>query len=218
MFIVIPNQLETLYQERPWANHLLVAISTLISFAFFANPEAFEMLILNEWNPIGLLGHTFLHGDFFHLLGNMIFLWVFGNAICSNIGNGKYLGLYFSLSIVAAIFHNLFDGGLAIGASGAINGVIGLALAMYPINRIHCFYLIFLKGGSFRMKAWQLIGIWFLFDLWGAMSGSEGIAYWAHIGGLLGGTAIGLLALHQEWLELTEYDNESLLEALTKKQ
>jgi membrane associated rhomboid family serine protease len=112
------------------------------------------------------------------------------------------------------VTHLIFGGGPAVGASGAINGVIGMALAMYPINRVSVFWFIIFRGGTFQCPVWGMALLWFAFDLFGAMRGSGGVAYWAHIGGLISGVLIGLLALHWGWVRLTAYDNRSLLEIL----
>ncbi|MDI9431927.1 MAG: rhomboid family intramembrane serine protease [Planctomycetota bacterium] len=81
-------------------------------------------LMLNGWNFTGLFGHIWIHGDLMHLLGNMWFLWIFGNAVCAKVGNLRYLVLYVLLGTTAGVTHLLFDSRPALGASGAINGVV----------------------------------------------------------------------------------------------
>lgn len=218
--LLIPYEIETLEQERPWANWSIVALISIVSFGWFFGilpDDQVDPLVLQGWHPAGLLGHVLLHADFIHWFGNMVFLWVFGNAVCTNIGNRTYLVIFVLCALSAALVHNIADGSPAIGASGALNGVTGMVLAMYPLNRINIFYLIFIKGGSFTCPAWVVIGFWFLFDIWGAASGNGLIAYWAHIGGLVGGLAIGLVSLHFGWILLTEFDNRSLLQILKRE-
>ena len=173
---------------------------------------AWEDMILFSWEPAGLFGHLLLHADLFHLFGNMIFLWVFGNAICSNMNNFLYLGLYILMGVMAGAAHLLFDGGPGVGASGAINGVIGLALAVYPRDEVDVFYLFIVKWGTFEIAVWVLALIWLAFDLFGAMSGGGNVAYFAHIGGLVGGIVIGLVLLQFDKIDLTVYDRQTLLE------
>lgn len=221
MLLFIPYEIETLKQVRPWINWLLVALCSVISLAFFfggLSDNAIERMVLGGWDFTGLFGHIFLHGGLIHLIGNMIFLWVFGNAICTNIGNARYLLAFSGCTFLAAAAHNIFDGSPAIGASGAINGVVGMVLAMYPLNRIYVFWLFLIKGGTFSVKAWVIILLWLVFDVWGVITGGGTIAYWAHIGGLVGGLAIGLVCLRLGWIELTEYDNRSLLDIFTGNQ
>jgi len=221
MFLLIPYEIETLKQVRPWANWTLVGLCTLVSLAAFAgglSEETIDSMVLSGWGITGLIGHVFLHGGLFHLIGNMIFLWVFGNAVCTNIGNLRYLAAFFGCTLIAAFAHNIFDGNPAIGASGAINGVVGIVLAMYPLNRIYVFWLFLIKGGTFAVRAWVIIIFWLVFDIWGAVTGGGMIAYWAHIGGLAGGLAIGLVGLRLGWIELTQFDNRSLLDIMTGRE
>ncbi|MGE9266829.1 MAG: rhomboid family intramembrane serine protease [Verrucomicrobiales bacterium] len=221
MIFLVPYEIETLQQERPWANWLIVGLCTLVSIsALFGGGLMngdFDAFILDGFSLPGLIGHVLLHGDLIHLLGNMIFLWVFGNAICTNTNNWIYLLTFLVCTLLAATVHNLMDGSLAIGASGAINGLVGITLAMYPLNRVYLFWLFLIRGGSISCRAWLVILAWFAFDLWGVISGGGMIAYWAHIGGFLGGLGFGLTALHFGWFQLTEYDNRSLLEIIRRE-
>ena len=218
MFLLIPYEIETLQQERPWANWLIVAACSLVSLiAMFGGglkSGDFDALILHGFSFPGLIGHVLLHAGLIHLVGNMVFLWVFGNAICTNTNNWIYLATFLVCTLIAAVTHVLMDGTPAIGASGAINGIVGVTLAMYPLNRVHMFWVFFIRGGSTSCKAWLIILAWFMFDIWGAISGGGMIAYWAHIGGFLGGLGFGLAALHYGLFELTEYDNRSLLQII----
>lgn len=220
MLLFIPYEIETLTQERPWANWLVVAACTLVSLAALwggMSEETIEALVLNGWHFPGLVGHVLLHADLSHLIGNMIFLWVFGNAICTNTSNWLYLPTFVACTLIAAAVHLFADGTPAIGASGAINGIVGIVLAMYPFNRVNVFWLFLIRAGSFTFPAWGIILFWFAFDVWGAVTGGGLIAYWAHIGGLLGGVGIGLLCLHYGWFKLTQLDHRSLLDVLRKE-
>ena len=85
-------------------------------------------------------------GEGLHLKYTLIFLWVFGNAVCAKFNNWRYIPFYLCLGIIAASFHLLLDGRSAIGASGAIYGVMGAFLILYPLNSITCFYWVFLPG------------------------------------------------------------------------
>jgi hypothetical protein len=84
--------------------------------------------ILNGWTLKGFFGHIWLHGGILHLLGNMLFLWIFGNAVCAKIGNFKYLPIYIGLGLVAGFSQLVFSGQGSLGASGAINGIVGMYL------------------------------------------------------------------------------------------
>jgi membrane associated rhomboid family serine protease len=213
--MLIPHSLETLECFSKVPNYVLISVTVLVSILALSAPEApwLEPFILDGWTP-GVLGHALVHGGFWHLAGNMLFLWVFGNAVCTNAGGKLYLSAYALCALGSAIFHNVFDGDPAIGASGAINGVVGLTLAMFPKNRVSLLYTFLIVWGNWQWKVWQVVLLWFAFDLYGVLSSGEGVAYWAHIGGLLTGISLGLLALTKGWVELTEWDHQSLLEML----
>jgi membrane associated rhomboid family serine protease len=216
--ILLPYEIETLQQEKPWANWLIVGLCSIISLMVLIGgglkSAALDSWVLDGFSFPGIVSHVFLHADIFHLAGNMIFLWVFGNAICTNTNNAIYLATFIVCTLISAITHICLDGSPAIGASGAINGIVGVTLAMYPLNRVHLFWFFLIKGGTTSCKAWMIIVLWFLFDVWGAISGGGMIAYWAHLGGFLSGLGFGLMALHFRWFQLTVYDNRSLLEII----
>lgn len=140
----------------------------------------------------------FLHGDFMHLVGNMLFLWVFADNIEATIGNLKFLLFYAfgGLAAEAAHIYFNFDSLVPmIGASGAISAIMGAYLVMFPHSRIKLLFLIF----PFRVTAWLFLGIW-IWQQWtygtsalldGGASG--GVAWWAHIGGFAFGLAGGFV-------------------------
>ncbi len=217
MLLLVPYEIETLNDNRPWANWLLIAACCVLSIGALSNAIEIEPLVLNGFKLPGFIAHMFVHVGFMHLLGNMVFLWVFGNAICTNTNNFIYLAVFFACGALAATMHVLLDGSPAIGASGAINGIVGMIFAMYPVNRVHMFWIFMIRGGTFTCRAWTIILAWFVFDIWGAYTGGGHVAYWAHIGGFLGGLLIGLIGLHFRWFQLTEYDNRSLLEIIKRQ-
>jgi membrane associated rhomboid family serine protease len=132
----------------------------------------------------------------------------------SNLG---YPLLFMLFGVVAAATHLAFDGAPAVGASGAINGIVGMALAMYPLNNVHMVWFVGVRGGTFEMPLWSLAMIWCAFDAYGAFFGRDGVGYWAHLGGLASGLLAGMLALKLGWLTLTEFDNASLTDLLKGK-
>jgi membrane associated rhomboid family serine protease len=218
--MILPYCVEVLHPQKPHANYTIIGICSLFFAIIMLNrgiPLFMESMILDGWNPVGILGCAFLHGGFFHFLFNMIYLWVFGNAICSKLGNWKYVVLFASCTTVASVFHNLVDGTAAVGASGAINGVIGFYLALYPMNKIHCAYFLLFRSGSFRISGKWLIGFWFILDVWGAYSGPSNVGYWAHIGGFVSGLLFGLVCLDNKWILMDRVDHPTLLDAIRKR-
>jgi membrane associated rhomboid family serine protease len=178
----------------------------------------FEAFLLDGWDPSSLFGHMFLHGGFLHLLGNMLFLWIFGNAVCAKVGNISFPFIYLFLGFCAAVVHLVADGSPAVGASGAINGVVGMFLVWYPLNSISCFYLwgfIPMLGTAFSISSCWMILFWLVFDIWGAASTGGSTAYWAHIGGFAVGFALAVALLKIGLVEMEE-DEKSLLAAINE--
>jgi membrane associated rhomboid family serine protease len=174
---------------------------------------------LKGWEITGLLGHMWLHADIFHLLGNLLFLWLFGNAVCSKLGNIAYLPLYIGLGLAAGVSHLLFTGGVAVGASGAINGLVGMYLVFFPENVISCVWLFWFPlmvrpfARTFHVRSFWMILLWFAFDIWGAARGGQGVAYSAHIGGLVVGAALAVLMLKLKLVTMESYE-KSLLQLI----
>jgi membrane associated rhomboid family serine protease len=201
--ILIPYKLETTFTRVPYGNAALIALTSIL---FFLPEEIFpsadkQSLVLQNWEASSLFGNMFLHGSFFHLFGNMLFLWIFGNAVCASVGDIAYVILYLCLGVIAGVVHLAVDGRPAIGASGAINGIVGMALVFFPRNRIHSWYFFAIpfiwlfKAGTFATKAYWLVLYWLIFDILGSMGSPDGIAHWMHIGGFAGGMIIAVCAL-----------------------
>lgn len=204
--MLIPYRMETAYTRIPYSNIILVALISLIFFliVFQVIPEEnAEAFILQDWDIGQMIGSMFLHGGLFHLVGNMIFLWVFGNVVCGTVGNIAYPFLYLFLGLAGSAAHLGFDGNPALGASGAINGIVGMSLILFPANRLRCWYAfsmpfmgIMWKSGKFQTRAYWMILAWFVFDILGLVLGGGTTAHWAHIGGFAAGViAASLLVL-----------------------
>jgi membrane associated rhomboid family serine protease len=173
--------------------------------------------ILNGWKIKGLFGHIWLHGGILHLLGNMLFLWIFGNAVCAKIGNFRYLPIYLGLGVIAGIAHLVFTGGNAIGASGAIYGIVGMYLVFFPENEITCYFVVpfFFAAKEFCVSSIWMILFWVVFDVWGAMKGGGGAAYFAHLGGFAGGFVLAIVMLKLKLVVMEEGYEKSLLQFLS---
>jgi membrane associated rhomboid family serine protease len=212
--VLIPLAVDVPMYRYPYANFAIVGLTVA---AFFMVSDHPDTMVLGRGSAVGWLGHLFSHAGWLHLIGNMIFLWVFGNAVCAKVGNIQYLIMYFLLGLIAALAHTIGSSMPAIGASGAVNGVIGLFLIFYPRNDVKCFYFIFIGLiGTILISSYWVILFWMGFDIYGAMKGGGGVAYWAHLGGLFGGVAFGLLSLAVGlvWMHPLE---ESLPQAMTRK-
>ena len=220
MLLLIPYEVRTMFQRSPWANLgiLVVTVVTFLLMVLELLPrEVLETMVLSDADPRGLLGHMLLHAGWLHLIGNMVLLFVFGNAVCGVMNSLLYLGVYTVLGIAAAGLHLIFDGSPAVGASGALCGVMGMYLAIYPLNRINCFWLFMIRAGTLGVPGWVLIVLWFVLDLLGALGGGGDVAHWAHVGGTIAGFAAGVLLLKLGKIDIYDYDNPTVLDLLPER-
>jgi len=144
-----------------------------------------------------LLTSMFLHGSLFHLLGNMLYLWIFGNNIEDRLGPVRYLLFYLVCGAAAALTHILAQPGSRvpmIGASGAIAGVLGAYWALFPRARIKTFVFLIFYIDVVPVPAGIVLGLWFLVQVLNVGMGG-GVAWFAHIGGFLVGLLLIRLAL-----------------------
>ena len=156
-----------------------------------------DVAILPGWATI--FTSMFLHGGWIHLGGNMLFLWIFGNNIEDVLGATRYLFLYFVSGIAAALAQALTDPSSQlpmIGASGAIAGVLGAYLVLYPRANVHVFVWIIIFFRIIAVPAWLMLGLWFTMQLVSGLTAganSPGVAFWAHVGGFVSGALLLLI-------------------------
>ena len=156
-----------------------------------------EFAIIPPWAT--LLTSMFLHGGWGHLGGNLLFLWIFGNNVEDLLGRGRYLLLYLSSGVAAALIQALSATHSAvpmIGASGAIAGVLGAYLLTYPRANVHCLFWVVVFFWIVTVPAWILLGLWFAIQLLSGLAarpGAPGVAFWAHVGGFATGIIAFLL-------------------------
>lgn len=158
-----------------------------------------------EYHPYQLISHMFLHGDLFHLIGNLIFLIVLGSRVNALIGNVLTLILYPLLGIAAALAElAAHEGGFPsalIGASGAIMGLAGMYLVFFPVHKVHVaawlrFTLFHYSSTIFSMRGFWVVLFYISFDVLFTILGAEdGVAHWAHLGGFIVGMAVALALL-----------------------
>lgn len=154
-------------------------------------------------NPLlTLVTSTFLHGGILHLGGNMLFLWIFGDNIELKFGRLKYLGIYLAWGVLAGLAHIAGDMDSfipAVGASGAVSGVLGAYLVIFPRTKIVAFLMLFIIWQMVRIPVKWFVPFWLVFQnllpmFWGfGIVASDGVAYLAHIGGFVVGLAVGYL-------------------------
>ena len=139
-----------------------------------------------------LLTTMFLHGGWMHLGGNMLYLWIFGDNIEKLVGHARFLAFYLACGVAASIAHILFNAGSsvpAVGASGAISGILGGYLLLFPRNRVR----VLTRGGVAAVPAAYMLGFWILIQFVNGLGSiantpeTGGVAYMAHIGGFVAG-------------------------------
>jgi membrane associated rhomboid family serine protease len=153
---------------------------------------------------IRIFTSMFLHGGWLHLIGNMLFLFVFGRSIEDRFGHGKFLMIYFLGGFVAALTHIFFNVGSripTIGASGAIAAVLGAYFVCFPAARVTTLIPIIIFFWKVELPAFIILGYWFLIQIAAAHMDSlsiqsatrGGTAYWAHVGGFIAGAVMALI-------------------------
>ena len=157
------------------------------------------------------LTSMFMHGGWMHVIGNMWFLWIFGNNVEDSMGHARFLVFYLLCGFAAAAVQTLADPASIIpmvGASGAIGGVMGAYVVLYP--RVHVHMLVFLGFfvTTIAVPAVFMLGYWFVLQLlsgWLSDSAEGGVAFWAHVGGFVAGAVLVLLFRNPRLLERHPY-------------
>jgi membrane associated rhomboid family serine protease len=167
-------------------------------------PGALTAFASGEGIPAGraflpLLSSMFLHGGWLHLIGNMWYLWIFGDNVEDRLGHLRFLIFYILCGLIGNFAHYTFNSGSTlpvIGASGAVSGVLGAYLISYPRARILVLLPLFLFWQFIELPALVVLGFWLVLQfLNGAASAvfrntEVGVAWWAHVGGFLGGMIV----------------------------
>jgi membrane associated rhomboid family serine protease len=210
--MIIPWRVDVPQERRPIVNYLFVAIIFVV-FGWEVNSpiEKIEPYVLSGLNIKGLFGHMWLHGGIFHLLGNALFLWIFGNAVCAKVGNLLYAAIYIFVGMLAGLIQLAITGGAIIGASGAITGVVGMYLVYFWENDITCYWFWFPFVRSFTVRSFWMILLWVFYDILGVMLGGYGVAYFAHLSGYAAGFGIAVVLLQTGVIKMERYE-KSLLE------
>lgn len=200
--------------RTPFVTWALIAINVVVFLSYFpslASSEAMLMAFYDEWALVPaetikngevytILTSMFLHGGWMHLIGNMLFLYIFGDNMEDLLGHVGFLLFYVASGVAAAAGQILADpasGVPMVGASGAIAGVMGGYLLMFPRARIDVLVIIVFLIKIFTIPAWLMLGIWFALQLVNGLAmdvAGGGVAYWAHAGGFVAGVLLVLPA------------------------
>ncbi len=194
--------------STPYVTYTLMAVNILVFVMYWAAYPGERALygFFLEWGMVpenitqGMDYHTvftsmFLHGGWLHLAGNMLFLWIFGDNLEDEMGRVGYLLFYLASGIGAALIHVVsapYSGVPTVGASGAIAGVMGGYLLLYPKARVDVLFIFIVFFRVFPWPAWVMLLLWLGLQFVGGIladANGGGVAYWAHAGGF----AVGIL-------------------------
>lgn len=196
--------------RTPFVTWALIAINVVVFLSYFPSLSASDrqlMAFFDTWAlvPAEVLsggdGYTlvtsmFLHGGWMHLIGNMLFLWIFGDNLEDLLGHLRFLAFYLASGLAAAAGQIIAGPGSTIpmvGASGAIAGVMGGYLLFFPRARIDILVIIVILIRIFTVPAWLMLGLWFGLQLFNGLAmdvAGGGVAYWAHAGGFVAGVVL----------------------------
>lgn len=195
----------------PYVNYCLIAVNIAVFLAYWttlSGPTLDGFLytwglvpdqVMTGRGGVTLISHMFLHGGWLHLLGNMLFLWIFGDNMEDELGHLRYLGFYLLCGLGAGalqIAQEPYSDAPMVGASGAIAGVLGGYLLLFPKARVDVLFIFVVFFRVFSIQAWIVLGVWFGLQLFNGMGATEdGVAYFAHIGGFIVGVVLTLPGL-----------------------
>jgi membrane associated rhomboid family serine protease len=197
------NNLEFTYAFSTVPQEIVTGEDLVTGSREIQDPNTGQIYVLPGLQPtpisvyITLLTSMFMHGGWAHILGNMLYLWIFGDNLEDRLGHGRYLLFYLLVGLLASLAH-VFASVLlgdnlqipSLGASGAIAGVLGGYLLLFPRNHV----TVILVRVVTQVRAIFAVGLWFLLQLIGGLGvvagGSDGVAYAAHIGGFIAGLAL----------------------------
>lgn len=212
---------------KPLFSYTLILINVLVfGYEIMLTPDQSEMMVTNYGaipqeiiqgqDMYTLLSCMFLHGGWMHLIGNMLFLWVFADNIEAVVGTFNFMIFYIIGGVAASaihIFFNPYSEVPMVGASGAISAVMGAYLIMFPSSRIKVLILIFFT--TTYVPALFFLGIWIVQQLVAGVGSlnpttaeSAGVAWWAHIGGFIFGVVAGFIARKQYKDQYTYQEHE----------
>ncbi len=232
--MLIPYSVDVPMERWPIANLAVISITIAVSIWVFDKPpetvsDLDALIALHGWETQPdysktsfvlaregthfkqWFGHMLAHGDFGHLLGNMFFLFVFGNAVNVKLGNVVYPIFYVIAGLMAAVSWKLFgDGAAAVGASGAICGVTGAFLILFPLNDTRVAYFTIWRWGVVTVSSMWVLLLYLAYDIYGMISGAPRVAFVAHIGGTVTGVTLATAFVLKGFIQSESYEKNML--------
>jgi membrane associated rhomboid family serine protease len=207
--MLFPIRTDSPLRSTPYMNWAIVAANMVVFVVQAAVPgfdDRFALYAHDPWWP-AFVTYAFLHGGVAHLLGNMLFLYIFGNNVNDKLGHLAYLAFYLAGAVFGGVGFVTLSGGqnAVVGASGAVAAVTGAYLVLFPRATITLVYFFFIIG-TFEASSFWLIALFFVKDLVGLGPGLSEVAYAAHVAGTVYGFAICLALLGAQLLPRDQFD------------
>jgi membrane associated rhomboid family serine protease len=220
--MLLPIRTDSPLRSTPYMNWVLIALNVI---AYIAQQQLGQahwreyMVWPTHPGVLSFVSYAFMHASIGHLLGNMLFLYIFGNNVNDKMGNFGYLGFYLSAAVMAGIGHAFSSTSPVLGASGAVSAVTGAYLVLFPRSSITMIYFFFIIG-SIEIPSFYFIILYFLKDLLG-FSGQDvmgaGVAYGAHVVGTVFGFVLCFVLLTAHLLPRDQFDVLALIQRWNKR-
>ena len=215
--VILPLSTNLPQRGMPYVNGVVIVLTLVMHAVLLKTPElrsamAFQPLAPEWWT---LMSYAFVHADLLHLFGNMLFLWIFGNAINEKLGNVAYAGFYLGGAVFAGLAHMLFNINPVVGASGAVYAVTGLFVALAPQAKVSVLWVFIL------ITRFEVSGLWFVaffvaIDLILLGSG-DNVARTAHLGGALFDFTVGMSLLGLRLMPRDLFDALALVDRWNRR-
>lgn len=195
-------------QKTPFVNYGLLGLNVFVFLLTGFQAEEDLQKIVNDhglipktWSVVDVFTSMFLHANFLHLFGNMLFLWIAGDNVEDRFGHVSYLAFYLAVGVAAAAAQVLMTTTAGstlpmIGASGAVSGVLGAYLILFPFSRVKMLLWLFVIVHVFTVPSWTVILLWIAAEALQAYRETQGemtpVAVWAHLGGFAAGFVMAL--------------------------
>ena len=217
--LFLPIKTDSPLRNTPWANWALIAANVIVFFLQRSNPAFFNGLVLDTISPklYQFVTYAFLHADFWHIGGNMLFLYIFGNNLCDRLGNWGYVGFYLAGAVFAGVGYVPFSDGRVEGASGAVAAVTGAYIALFPRTRVTIFFWLFIFMNTIEIPCIWLIGAFFAQDVILNFLFNDNIAHGAHIAGTIFGFTACMMLLKTRLLPRDHFDMLALLDRWNRR-
>jgi membrane associated rhomboid family serine protease len=214
LLVIAANVLLHLYvtSHPPYAREAIYQLLGVVP-ARYAFPAWARLAGYPSMGALPLVAYMFLHSGWWHLIMNMWMLWIFADNIEDVMGTGRFLAFYALCGLAALALHMFFNMTATapiIGASGAVAGVMGAYVMLYPRGRVLTFIPIIIIPYIVRLPAWLFLGFWFLSQVFSGLfeelgAPVQGIAWWAHVGGFAAGMVLVRLFMRPERCHYCEY-------------